>query len=147
MSGIYSELLNFPQANGDQIRLRVFGSSHYSRYENVDGYTVIYDKQLGLFCYADLRDSKLLSTGVTIDLPPPPVARHLEESSSQVVTSIEQRMSRHGAELVSFHEVNRTFGPSQGLLNGRQLSIDTVRGLTILVNFSDVTSSTTAADV
>ena len=33
----------------------------------------------------------------------------------------------------------RTFGPNQGLLEGRVLSIGAVKGLTILVNFQDVT--------
>ena len=41
----------------------------------------------------------------------------------------------------------RTFGPNQGLLEGRVLSIGAVKGLTILVNFQDVTSTVTRADV
>ena len=40
-----------------------------------------------------------------------------------------------------------TFGPSGGLLEGRRLSIGTVRGLTILVNFRDVVSTVGQADV
>ena len=41
----------------------------------------------------------------------------------------------------------RTFGPNQGLLEGRVLAQGTVKGLTILVNFQDVTSTITRADV
>ena len=41
----------------------------------------------------------------------------------------------------------RTFGPNQGLLEGRVLSTGSVRGLTILVNFQDVTSTVARADV
>jgi M6 family metalloprotease-like protein len=48
---------------------------------------------------------------------------------------------------MSFESEVRTFGPNRGLLNGRQLSLGQVRGLTILVNFQDVTTSITAADV
>jgi M6 family metalloprotease-like protein len=44
-------------------------------------------------------------------------------------------------------EIVRTFGPNQGLLAGRVLSSGNVRGLTILVNFQDITSSVTRADV
>lgn len=147
MSGIYGELLNFPQENSSDIRLRVFGSSRYSRYENIDGYTVVYDNSRGLFCYADVPENRLVSTGVTLDQPPPDVARHLEESSAVIGARIEEHMSQHTAEARSMHNVDRTFGPNKGLLNGRQLSIGAIRGLTILVNFADVTSTTTAADV
>jgi M6 family metalloprotease-like protein len=41
----------------------------------------------------------------------------------------------------------RTLGPNQGLLEGRRVSTGTVRGLTVLVEFQDVTSTVTAADV
>ena len=41
----------------------------------------------------------------------------------------------------------RTLGPNQGLLEGRVLSSGPVKGLTILVNFQDVTSTVTRADV
>ena len=41
----------------------------------------------------------------------------------------------------------RTFGPNQGLLEGRVLSTGTVKGLTILVTFQDVSSTVTRADV
>ncbi|KAJ3047665.1 hypothetical protein HK102_012867, partial [Quaeritorhiza haematococci] len=56
-------------------------------------------------------------------------------------------MLHHPPEAEAFERVVRTFGPNQGLLAGRQLSIGRVQGLTILVNFRDVASSTTAADV
>lgn len=147
MSGIYGEILNFPQEKGADIPLRVFGSSNYARYENVDGYTVIYDPSLGLFCYAEISGNRLRSTGVTLGKEPPGIMRHLEESSAVVGSKIEDHFAHKSAEARSMHNVDRTFGPNKGLLNGRQLSIGKVRGLTILVNFADQTSSTTAADV
>ena len=55
-------------------------------------------------------------------------------------------MTRWPPGAVGFDQVVRTLGPNQGLLAGRQLSIGVRRGLTILVNFQDVTT-TTAADV
>lgn len=148
MSGIYGELLNFPQENGPDVRLRVFGSSHYSRYEDMEGYTVVYDESLGFFCYAVVPENRLVSSGVKLDeRPPAGIVRHLEESNTVVTAVIEEHLSRGTAEARSMHSVDRTFGPNKGLLNGRQLSIGAVRGLTILVNFADVTSTTTAADV
>lgn len=148
MSAIFGELLNFPQENGPDVRLRVFGDEHYARYEDIDGYTVIYDEQSGKYCYADLAGDRFVSTGTPIDQPPPAgIMRHLQESLAARREKIEEKELHHAPEAAAFEEVVRTFGPNQGLLSGRQLSIGSVRGLTILVNFQDVTSSTTAADV
>ncbi len=148
MSGIYGELLNFPQEQGHDIQLRVFGSNHYSRYENVNGYTVVYDETKGVFCYAHVPDNRLVSSGVpSADAPPQGVVRHLEESHAVVSAKIEEHLAHASPQARDMHNVDRTFGPNRGLLNGRQLSIGQVRGLTILVNFADVTSTTTAADV
>lgn len=148
MSAIFGELLNFPQENGPDVRLRVFGDEHYARYETMDGYTVVYDESLGMFCYADLLGNRLVSTGVTLDQPPPAhLVRHLQESATVKQAKIEERELLHPPEAAAMEVVIRTFGPNQGLLTGRQLSIGQVRGLTILVNFQDVTSTTTAADV
>ena len=147
MSGIYGELLTFPQEDGSEVLLKAFGNEHYARYEDANGYTVIYDEALGKFCYADLPGNRLVSTGITLEHSPPGIARHLEESSAAIKAQVEEHMAKHSIEARSMHEVNRTFGPNNGLLNGRQLSIGSVRGLTILVNFADVTSTTTAADV
>src|SRR5215216_2152103 len=149
MSAIFGEILTFPQENGPEVRLRVFGDEHYARYEDLDGYTVIYDEAKGQYCYADLAGNRLVSTGVTIDQPPPPgLVRHLQESLAVKRAIIEEHELQHRIPgVAAFEEVVRTFGPNQGLLSGRQLSIGRVRGLTILVTFQDVTSTTTAADV
>jgi M6 family metalloprotease-like protein len=149
MSAIFGEILTFPQDHGPEVRLRVFGDEHYARYEDLDGYTVIYDEVQGQYCYADLAGNRLVSTGVTIDQPPPPgLVRHLQESLAVKRAIIEEHELLHRIPgVAAFEAVVRTFGPNQGLLSGRQLSIGRVRGLTILVNFKDVTSSTTAADV
>jgi M6 family metalloprotease-like protein len=90
-----------------------------------------------------------VSTGVPVDQPPPPgIVRHLQESAATKRALIEEReLTRMPPGVTMMAEVVRTFGPNQGLLSGRQLSIGAVRGLTILVNFRDVTTTTTAADV
>jgi M6 family metalloprotease-like protein len=149
MSAIFGEILTFPQENGPDVRLRVFGDEHYARYETEDGYTAIYDDALGLWCYAALPGNRLVSTGVSVDQPPPPgIVRHLQESAAVKRARIEEReLTRRPPGAVVFDELVRAFGPNQGLLEGRQLSTGVRRGLTILVNFKDITSTTTAADV
>ena len=149
MSAIFGELLNFSQENGPDVRLRVFGDEHYARYEDIDGYSVIYDNTQGQFCYADLAGNHFISTAVPLDEPPPArIVRHLQESPAvRRAKSEERQLLHHPPEAAAFERIVRTFGPNQGLLEGRQLSIGHVRGLTILVNFQDITSTTTAADV
>ena len=67
MSAIFGEVLTFGQAQGPEIRLRVFGDELYARYEDLNGYTAIYDDELGLFCYAALAAGAFRSTGVPLD--------------------------------------------------------------------------------
>src|SRR5690606_6477220 len=149
VSAIFGEFLTFPQENGPDIRLRVFGDEHYARYENEDGYSVVYDDEIGMFCYAAMIANRFVSTKVPCHQPPPPgIVRHLQESVKVRQAVAEERMMRHlPAGMEHAEEIVRTFGPNQGLLAGRNLSIGSVRGLTILVNFQDVTSSTSAGDV
>jgi M6 family metalloprotease-like protein len=120
----------------------------YARYEDENGYTVVYDSAIGRFCYASLHGNRLRSTGVTVDQRPPAgLVRHLQESTAVRLARTEERRLTRSPLTAARNAVVRTFGPNRGLLEGRQLSIGTVRGLTILVTFKDVTSSVTAADV
>jgi M6 family metalloprotease-like protein len=150
MSAIFGEILTFGQAKGPDIRLKVFGDELYARYEDVNGYTAVYDDGRGLFCYARLAANAFRSTGVALsEAPPAGLPRHLQESASAIKVKTEARrlrrsaVSRRGAR----EEIVRTFGPNQGLLAGRVLATGNITGLTILVNFQDITSTVTRADV
>ena len=70
MSSIFGEILTFPQERGTEVRLKVHGDEFYSRHENLDGYTVVYDSDQGLYCYALLIKGEFISSG--IDLEPDP---------------------------------------------------------------------------
>jgi len=149
MSGIFGELLTFPQRNGPDVRLRTFGDERYARYEDIDGYTVVYDEAVGRFCYADLAGNRLTSTGVPLDQPPPAhLVRHLQESPAVKRAKIEEaRLRRSPPAAARPDGIVRAFAPNRGLLEGRQVSTGSVKGLTILVHFADVASTTTVADV
>jgi M6 family metalloprotease-like protein len=150
MSVIFGEILTLGQKNGPDVSLKVFGDEHYARYETLSGYTVIYDDDAGLFCYARLAAGVFRSTGVPItNAPPAGLARHLKESTVATEAKTEARKARRSATANSPVNENivRVLGPNQGLLEGRQLSIGSVRGLTILVNFQDLTSTVTRGDV
>src|SRR5262245_24962252 len=150
MSAIFGEVLTLGQPNGDDVRLKVFGDEHYARYETLTGYTAVLDQELGLFCYARLSAGVFRSTGVSIaDEPPVGLVRHIQEDQTVVDQKSEARRLRRAAMTGGPVHDNRvrTFGPNQGLLEGRVLSQGTVKGLTILVNFQDVRSTVTQADV
>jgi M6 family metalloprotease-like protein len=150
MSAIFGETLTFDQENGPDIRLVVIGDEFYSRYENLDGFTVVYDIDLGLFCYAVLRNGAFVSSGVSAsDDPPAGVRRHLQESEEvrhQRYIAKQEQM-RPPPEARVFADTFRTLGPNEGLLNGRRVNLGAIRGLTILVEFQDVRSTVTQADV
>ncbi len=150
MSAIFGEALTFGQASGPEVVLRVFGDEHYARYESLDGYSAVYDDEHGLFCYAQLSIGSFRSSGTPLsETPPSGLARHLQESQETIARRANARKLERAAMAGghSADEVVRTIGPNQGLLEGRVLSIGAIKGLTILVNFQDITSSVTRADV
>jgi len=150
MSAIFGEILTFGQQDGDDVQLKVFGDEHYARYEDLLGYSAVYDSELGRYCYARLSSAVLRSTGVPLDQNPPAgTRRHLQEEPDVVRAKAQARRFRRAAVAGGrVHDsVVRTFGPNQGLLEGRVLSQGVIKGLTILVNFQDVTSTVTRTDV
>jgi hypothetical protein len=95
MSAIFGELLTFSQENGPDVQLNVYGDEFYARYETVEGYTVIYDKEIGGFVYAILKDGRFGSSGVGLDQSPPEgVPSHLEESGAVRGAKAENRFSK-----------------------------------------------------
>lgn len=150
MSVITGEKIAFSQEKGPEIMLRVFGDEFYSRYENVDGYSVVYDIDLGLFCYAYLIKGEFVSSGVDLShAPPEKIYRHLKESEEVRNAKFEARYAKMipPAQPYQPHDTLRTFGPNKGLLEGRRLTQGDIKGLTILVQFKDVKSTVTREDV
>lgn len=149
MSAIFGEYLIFRQENGPDVELVVHGDEFYARYETTDGYTVVYDMDLGLYCYADVQNGQFVSTATPINKRPPVgLRRHLKESPKVRNSKFRQRYNvlRPEEPSVSSHLI-RTIGPNRGLLEGRWVREGQVRGLTILVEFADLQSTVTVADV
>lgn len=149
MSAIFGETLIFQQDNGPDVELVVFGDEFYARYETKDGYTAVYDPERGLYCYAVLLSGRFASSGVPISKrPPSDIRRGLKEAETIRNDKFEGRYAdlrppQPGAAA----NVARTLGPNNGLLEGRRVSEGHIRGLTVLVEFADLTSAVTAADV
>jgi len=81
--GAFGERASLGQANGPDVELIVTGSELYATYETLDGFPVVYNDALGLFCYARLVEGKFESTDVPVSQPPPAgVERHARESDA-----------------------------------------------------------------
>lgn len=151
MSAIAGERLVFGQQNGGQLELRVHGDEFYARYETPGGYTVVYDLDRGQYCYAALRYGRFVSSGTPVSKPAPwGLRRHLRENPD---VRNEKFGRRYGVlrpaeeSLGASADVMYAVGPNSGLLGGRQVPRGKVRGLTVLVEFADLRSSVTQADV
>ena len=95
MSAIFGESMSFDQENGPEIKLRAFGDEFYARYETEEGYTAIYDDDLGLFTYARLKDGRFISSRIDLSqAPPAELEKHLEESDEVRREKAEKRFSR-----------------------------------------------------
>lgn len=132
------------------MQLRVYGDEFYSRYENTDGYSVVYDQDHGLYCYAFLISGEFVSSGVDSSLSPPErVRRHFKEAEEVRNRKFEARYAKMDPPVSAFKpSLNlRTFGAEKGLLEGRRVSEGEIKGLTVLVQFKDVKSTVTREDV
>jgi hypothetical protein len=95
MSAIFGEILSFPQENGPDVELVVFGDEFYSRRETKNGYTVIYDDKLGKYCYAILQEGQFASSGISIsETPPQGLPSHLEEAEFIQREKFQRRYTR-----------------------------------------------------
>ena len=95
MGVIFGETLVLDQENGPQIELVVWGDEFYVRYETKDGYTVCHDAEAGCFCYAELRDGRLVSTGAkATKRPPVGLRRQLQESVEVQKARFEARYAK-----------------------------------------------------
>jgi len=97
MSAIFGEKLTFSQENGPDVELVVNGDEFYAQYETEDGYSVIYDKELGLFCYAFLRDGAFYSSKIPLSKSPPAdQEKHLQEAGDVRLAKADQSARRKG---------------------------------------------------
>lgn len=150
MSAIRGEKLRLGQSNGPDVMLLVYGDEFYARYENEVGYSVVYDTNLGFYCYALVLGGEFVSSGVHLTKSPPSgVRRHMRESGSVRNLKFQRRFSLMKPPLQTGGNVSTmmTFGPDNGLLEGSKIHRGKVVGITILVEFQDVKTEVTATQI
>jgi len=148
MCGIFEQTRTFPQEKGPDVDLVVDGDEYYANHETADGYSTVYDRQAGLYCYAAMQDGQFISTSVSIaEKAPDYLTRHLRESNDVVEEKFGDRFHDFGPGAEPFEPGLETFGGNAGLLLGRTLHTGNVTGLTVLVNFKDLKTNITAPQV
>lgn len=149
MSSLNGEVIVADQGIGDPIQLRIFGDEFYARRETLDGYTVIYDTEQRRYCYTTLAAGHFVSTGVPVYKPAPrDLRKHLKEDPKvrNEKFGLRYECIRPSEERADTG-LMRTFGPDDGLLAGRKLHSGQIRGLTVIVDFDDIRSNISTADV
>ena len=149
MSAIFGETLVLHQENGPDVELVVRGDEFYALYETRDGYTVVYDAGIGLYCYTKIVGGRFETTTTPLTKAPPPgLRRHLRESEIVRKAKFDRRFAQLSPEdTVTDAATHRVLGPANGLLSGRRISEGHVLGLTVLVEFQDVAATVDAADI
>jgi len=96
--GVFRERASFGQENGPDIELIVSGTELYATYETLEGYSVVYDDSLGLFCYSRLVNGRFESTAVPATSAPPDGVllhgRETDEVRTQKIREREKQMDR-----------------------------------------------------
>jgi len=140
MSVQIGEIIVCGQHTGGDVQLKIFGDEFYARYETLDGYTVVFDKGIGSYCYALLAVGRFVSSGVPIGKRlPVGLLKHLKEAPDVRNEKFEQNYNLFRPQEVDPDlNVSRSLAPEDGLLSGRKLHQGNIRGLTIIVDFDDI---------
>lgn len=92
---MHGQKVSLAQAKGPEVDLIIEGTELYATYETPEGYPVLYDEGLGVFCYARVVEGRYQTTGVSVSEPlPPGVEKHTQESDEVRRQKIEERV-RH----------------------------------------------------
>ena len=143
MSALTGDTIVCGQRSGEGAQLRIYGDEFYARYETLGGYTVVFDKDIGCYCYATLAVGRFVSGGTPIHKPAPAgLQKHVKEDPLVRNEKFEQNYNLlRPRELDEDTSSSRTLGPDSGLLSGRKLHQGHVKGLTIIIDFDDVTTN------
>ncbi len=139
------EIVDIRQPDGSIIQARVWGDEFYRVVESMDGYTLVRDPASRQACYAELSadGSELVSTGVR--------AGELLPEDIQIEPHVRIRNEAVRARLAAAQDrfAARQSGPRSGLQGAPATPPSTgqVRGICLLVDFSDEPQQIPPADV
>jgi M6 family metalloprotease-like protein len=157
--------IKWSQPTGEQLQLRVFGDEYYGRTENAQGYTVGLNRADKTYYYAKpspTGDALVLTATKAHEAPPAGMAAHLDVSKAKVTEIIRASRLKYDAERalrwskrVQAVRKLRSFdrNPTKNAVVAKETKIQAApvvgnkQGLTILVQFPDVTFPTDQAKI
>ncbi len=133
------------QPDGTRVEVRLFGDRYYVRAEDRDGYTLVLDPDTGFLCYAQYRagDADLVSTGVVAGDPVPAgLARGVALPPAVLMARVAAERAASPPTFVPGPRdpQEKTSYPVPAV-NGP------VRGIALLVDFSDQAASVDPAEM
>lgn len=150
------KIQSFKQPDESYVEVKLFGTEYYIRAESFDGYTVIRDAVTGYICYAKISEDgrQLQSTGIIYrgkqDLGSSQhtslnLQKHLDINSKARTLEINKKMQALGGTAT-----NNIFNMSNGSLDVARTPVmnvsGSIKGLTIVVDFSDEPASLPITD-
>jgi M6 family metalloprotease-like protein len=140
----HGEVMQFRQPDHTLVDVRLFGTEYYMRAESMNGYTVIRDENSGYICYACLSEDgdELVSTGTIYRgaANNPVVLKNQIGISKHLqlpLRAVEQKVQAAKASLN--HSWQSSY-VNKGAVTG------TVKGLFILIDFSDAPSNVESSE-
>jgi len=142
---VRGEALQVRQPDGTTADVKVWGDEFYRVVESLDGYTLVRDGASGFACYARLSADgmKLVSTGVRVEATLPPgltLEKHLRINPAAVraiVAGARARMAQAKSNVAA------VAGGGEPLPS----CIGDVRGITLLLDFSDEPGTIPPAEI
>lgn len=137
---------NVKQPDGTMLELVLNGTTHYADQRTIDGYPVIYDSNLGGYAYAKLaKDGQsFASTGVLAGQKTQHLAKRLTRNID--IPKAQKIAIGQKSALALNSKIHGQSDSQQGLINSLDLS-GNVKGLTILIQFPNLTGTISQADV
>jgi M6 family metalloprotease-like protein len=146
----WGELQKFKQPDGTWVDVKLYGDEYYIRGEGLDGYTLIRDEQTGWICYAVIsgNGAELLPTTIHYN------GRENDASTLRSGLNIPQHLERSTEIFAKIREANNRKLNGDLPLNRYQNReadapappIGNVKGLSIIVDFSDEPASLPMSD-
>lgn len=150
------DVFSLLQPDGSRVDVMVYGDEFYQRVESLDGFTLVRDPETGWICYAKVASDaeEFVSTGIVY--PGTPVADWEDSANKENIrklqrhlrlkrAAVRRKVQARRAELTADGEPHLKSEP--GELMAAESLTGPIVGLTIPIQFPDVTGTITPAEI
>lgn len=132
----HGEIFRLKQPDMSSVPVKVWGDEYYQRVESVDGYTLIRDSK-GWICYARLTEDRSDFIATEHIYNGKKLTRNLLSVPKGLKLSVEARYQKAKSNKQLMYSEKRKSRDSEFKIADRILTGDTIKGLTLLIEFSD----------